>query len=421
MRATDIQTNGQSPLGVALIMPKLEEGLDPHGSSQMTYEMHTQHITECGYCPRLVDPRDPAALNEVLVSESFPILFTNRSQSKNWPTPPPGSRDYDKARAKILISLQGNPPFYKGSTYFHDSIFDRKLSLFIDHDSIDYARMCNISNSVIRPLKPAYHRIGLEDEASWQNVTDRQIPILFVGTYADPNIFRDAWRYSLKNYPQMIGCIESAAELLLSDLGMSVVDALLSTTDPLQGEFRLQNKIGRIPLDSLAGQTALELLTRYVNNVVRQRMLQVIARYPATIITTGGPRLERVHPNCSIQQPMKFRDLLDLMKQVRCIVSSNPNHMTGALTERVSNGMRRGAVILNTPNNALLPYVDRAIGNIGPQMEKLDEWLDAAVSGDKKLDVMGQAAIEIARTEFDRTMVYKEILDAACDPKTWTA
>ena len=68
-----------------------------------------------------------------------------------------------------------------------------------------------------------------------------------------------------------------------------------------------------------------------------------------------------------------------------------------------------------------LPYVGRAIGNIGPQMENLDEWLDAAVSGDKKLDVMGQNAIEIARTEFDRTKVYKEILDAACDPKIWTA
>ncbi|MDG2320709.1 MAG: hypothetical protein P8L79_10665 [Rhodospirillaceae bacterium] len=421
MRAADIQINGQSPLGVALIMPKLEKGLDPYGSSQMTYAMHTQHITECGYCPRLVDPRDPAALNEVLVSESFPILFTNRGQSKDWTTPPPGSRHYDKARAKILISLQGNPPFIQSSMDFHDSIFDRKLSLFIDHDSIDYARMCNKSNSVIRPLKPAYLRVGLEDEASWQNVTDRQIPILFVGTYYDPNQYRDGWRRAFKNFPQMISCIENAAELLLSDLSMSVLDALFSTTNQLQGEFRLLNKVGRIPFDGKAGQLALELLCRFANNVIRQRMLEVIARYPATIITTGGPRLERVHPNCSIQQPMEFRGLLDLMKQVRCIVSSNPNHMTGAITERVSNGMRRGAVILNTPNNALLPYVGRAIGNIGPQLEKLDEWLDAAVSGDKKLDVMGQNAIEIARTEFDRTIVYKEILDAACDPKTWTA
>lgn len=420
IKTADIESNGRSPLGVALIMPLLERGVDPYAFSQITYERHMQHITECGYSPRLVDPRDKAALNEVLISENFPILFTNRSQSKYWTTPPPGSSDYENARAKILISLLGNPPFYRGSLDFHDSIFNRKLSLFIDHDSIGYARNCNKSNSVIRPLKPAYLRVDLDDEASWQKVTDRQIPILFVGTHRDPNEFRDGWREAFKHFPQMISCIENAADLLLSDLSMSVFDALLSTTNPLQGKFRIQNKVGRIPLEGEAGQLALELLARFATNAVRERMLQIIARYPATIITTGRPRLERVHPNCSIQQPMEYRDLLELMKRVRCIVSSNPNHMTGAITERVSNGMRRGAVILNSPNNALSPYMGRAIGNIGSHMENLDEWLDAAVSGDEKLDVMGQNAIEVARTEFDRTKVYKEILDTACDPKTWT-
>ena len=100
---------------------------------------------------------------------------------------------------------------------------------------------------------------------------------------------------------------------------------------------------------------------------------------------------------------MEFRALLDLMKHACCIVSSNPNHMTGALTERVSNGMRRGAVILNPPNSALSPYMGRAVGNIGPQMERLEEWLDAAASGDERFDEMGASAIEIAR--LDRTAV----------------
>ena len=408
---TDMDLQNRSKVGVALIMPRLERGMDPYGSSQLTYAMHIEHIVRAGYAPRLIDPRDASALTEVLVSKEFPILLTNRSQSKDWTKHLSDNDHIDAARRKILISLQGNPPFYPGSKGFHESIFDRKLSLFIDHGSIEYARACNTSNAIIGFLKPACHNLDLQDEASWRKASSRQIPILFVGTYEDPVEYRAAWRQAFKDFPRFVSCIEDAAELLTSDLGMSVVDALSKATGPLQSEYNLFSR---------AGQLALELLARFANNYVRRRMLQAVVRYPATIISTDMPPIDRKHPGCSIGKTMEFRALLDLMKHACCIVSSNPNHMTGALTERVSNGMRRGAVILNPPNSALSPYMGRAVGNIGPQMEKLEEWLDAAASGDERFDAMGASAIEIARSKFDRTAVYKEFLDTACDPETWT-
>ena len=411
-----ISSNGKLhqglPPGVGLIMPVLERGLDPYGSSQMTYAMHVEHIRDSGYNPQLIDPRNSVELNRAMVSDEIPILLTNRSQSKNWKTPSFGSADYRKARSKILISLQGNPPFFPGSLGFHNSIFDKKMSLFIDQDSLNYAHLCNKSGALIGQLKPSFHPIGLDDEASWRSAAEREIPILFVGTYSNPNYYRELWQNYFKEFPKVIKCIDGAAELLTSNLEMPVFPALLSAANSLKMDFKLHSK---------AGQIALELLARFMNNLVRERLLQVVARYPSVIISTATPRLDKIHAKCSIRNPVEFRKLLDMMKRVRCVVSSNPNHMTGAITERVSNGMRRGVVILNPPNSALLKYMDQAVGNIGPRMEKLDSWLDAAIFGDQRLNEMGHAAIEVAKKEFDRTVVYKEFLDMAFDSGTWNS
>ena len=368
-----MKNSGTSKNGIALIMPTLERGIDPHGTHKTAYKIFENHIKRIGYTPHLVDPRNVKSLRDVMLSPSIRIIMTNRSQANFWVTFFSEGEIKTFANDKILICMQGNPPFFPGSIEFHNSPFKKKIALFIDHDAIDFAESCNTSSAIIKPLQPAFHDIGIDEEEFLQSASQRKYPILFVGTYNDPIIYRQRWTGLFSQQKNFLHAIECASEMIESDYSMSVIKALSKAVEPFEDIYRLNSRAGII---------ALELLARFANNFVRQKIIQKLVRYPSFIISPNLPNVNSFHPGCRIEKSIPFSEYLELMKSARCVVSSNANHMTGAITERVTNSMRRGAVILNTPNSLLEKFNGYATINIGSQIEYLDEWVHYGASGD---------------------------------------
>ncbi|MEQ8815762.1 MAG: hypothetical protein RLO51_26955 [Thalassobaculum sp.] len=393
------------------MLPWLEAGLD-RDLYQLDYACLHAALTGLGHAVRLVDPLDARCLREVLAAPEYPLVVTVRSQSKDWPTPDRGTPEFEVVRRKTLVTLIGNPPYYDGSTGFHDAVFDRKLGMLMDHDSLDYAARVGRAGTRLLPYRPAYNDVGLRDEPRWLPTSRRPVPILFVGNCDDPEHFRASWRVAFGRHPEVVRAIEAAAEALDADLALPVIGALERSTADLSVELDLRSKAGRL---------ALTLLTRFATNRSRQRLLARLTLYPSLIVVAGNSRVTSRHKDCVVAGPMTFAGMLETMKRTRCLISLNANSMTGAITERVTNAMRRGVVVVNAPNTAMRRYAGTSLGLLGPAMEGLEGWLDSALAGHPALDELGASAIRVARSTFRMDDAIGSILRYASDPATWEA
>jgi len=368
-------------------------------------------LVDRGYEVAVVDPLDARSFRAVLAAPEFPLILTVRSQAKDWPMPGPETAEFQAIRDKTLVTLIGNPPFYDGSTGFHDSVFRRKLAMLMDHDTVDYAQRLNRSGARLLPYRPAFNDIGLEDEGRWLPTSRRPVPILFVGSCDDPERFREAWRAAFDRFPEVVRSIEGAVEVLGANCALPVVQALERATVDLGLDLDLRSRAGRL---------ALTLLARFTTNQTRRRLLARLIHYPSLIVTNATVDLPKRHAGCVVARPMPFSGILDLMKRTRCLVSLNPNSMTGAISERVTNAMRRGAVVVNAPNTAMRRYDGTSVGLLGPSLEGLDDWLDAATAGDPLLDGIGEAAVQVAGSAFRMDEAIDWILRFASDPVVWS-
>lgn len=396
--------------GVVLVPSSLELGVDPHALHEIDYICLHRAISALDRPVKIADPRDFVALQGALASAEYPLVLTIRSQSKDWQLPSPGTAEFEAVRAKTLITLAGNPPYYQGSFGFHQSVFQRKLTVLSDHDSFTYAESINISGARLLPHQPAFHDFALEDEADWLPTSKRPIPVLFVGSYTDPESLRIVWRQIFARFPGPLASIEAATEMLASNLRLPVWQALEQASTALKVDFDLRSRAGRI---------ALELLTKFANHSVRKAALERIARYPSLIITGEMPEIRERHKACAVLPPVSFGNLLNMMKQTRCVVTTNPNGMTGAISERVPNAMRRGAVVVHAPNNVVGSLHGVGVELLGNALEGLDDRLDAAATGDGAWDSLGEMARAFAAAHFRMDDVFDAVLRTAADPKFW--
>lgn len=395
--------------GVALVLPWLESGLD-RDLYGLDYQCLSRALTDSGYPVRLVDPLDAVDLCDALTAPDYPLILTVRSQSRDWPLPDHRTAEYAAIRNKTLVTLIGNPPYYDGSTGFHDSVFHRKLAVLMDHDSLDYAERLNRSGAQLLPYRPAYNDVGLEDEPQWLPTSRRPVPILFVGSYEDPDWFRESWRTAFARFPGIVRALDGAAERLASDLALPVIRSLAATAADLGIDFDLRSKAGRL---------ALSLLTRFASNQARRLLLRRLTGYPSLIVLGGTLPASKRHEDCVVVGPMAFAGVLDTLKRTGVLVSLNPSGMTGGLSERVTNAMRRGALVVNAPNSALRDHDGTSVALLGSSMEGLESWLESALAGDTALDGYGQTAIQVARSSFRMDRAIDSVLRQALDPATW--
>lgn len=390
--------------GVLLVRPSLERNLDPHALHEIHYACSHQAIAALGRRVRIVDPRDVAEFRAAIASDDYEFVITERSQSEFWPLPAPGTEEFRRATRKVLITFAGNPPFYGGSFGFHRSPFTDKVTVLHDHDSIAYAETINLSGARFVPGQSTSHDVDLEDEAAWLPPSRRPVPILFVGTYTDPDSFRLAWRQAFARFPRPLAAIEGAAELLDARPRLPVWQALAEAVEALAVTFDLRSK---------AGRTALELLSRFSTHRARQAVLDRVARFPSRIVANELPALGHRHPGCIVTPGMSFRAFLGLLKDTRCLVTTNPNGMTGAVSERVPNAMRRGAVVLHAANNTLDTYRGAGLIMLDDRMAGLDARLEAATAPDAAWDELGEQARGFARQHLRMDRMYEALLAAA--------
>lgn len=390
--------------GVALILPEAETGLNPHGLYDVDSACTRTAIESQGYPFRIVDPRDSGALAETLASPEFPILLTVRSQCALWPLPPADSAAGQATRNKVVVTLIGNPPYYEGSARFHEAAFRHVLAMCADHDTLDYAESLNTSGALLLPYRPAYHAASLDEEAARAPASQRPIPILFAASYWPPEIFRERWQTLFRAYPNVLRVMEATAELVTQDVSLPVISALKRTLGKAKLKFDLTSK---------GAMMALELLTRFAHLRAREAALLSVLKRPSLVITTALPKNAVIHSQCRLIKEAPFSQLLSLMHQSRCIVAQNPNHMTGAISERVTNSMRRGCVVVNSPNNAMRRLDGKSAILLGKRGDGLDEWLDRAISADREFDEIGESARQTAEMEFRMDHAFAFVLEQA--------
>lgn len=396
--------------GLALVLPSLEKNLNAYGHYEITFDCMRRSIARLGCPVRVIDPRDRPGMAEVLESPDFPLLLTVRSQSEHWQLPDADTAAGRLARQKTLIVLMGNPPYFEGSARIHRAPFTRILARYLDGDSIEYAESINTSNAQISPHRTSYHDVFLDPVAAAVPASRRPVPILFVGTYDPPETFRGAWRAGFAAFPHIVQAIEDAAGQLADDLAEPVWKCLRRVAAQRGVEFDLRSKAGRL---------ALDLLTRYVNNSARGRVLRTIAGFPSTIVATNLPDGIRPHPHATIRRSAAFSEMLELMHRSRCMVALNPNWMTGGISERVPNALARGAYVVNAPNSALAGLAaarESGVICFGNRWQGLTEALDAAASGDAGLDALGHGARRTAEAHFRMDDAFCEILRQATGP-----
>jgi len=396
--------------GVILVLPTLEANLDPHRLHQVHYDCSYLALARAGRKVAVVDPRNVAEFRALLSSDDYGFVVTERSQAPSWPMPVEGSPEYARAIRKVFITFAGNPPFYEGSFGFHQAAFERKVAVLHDHDSLTYAETINVSGARLIPGRPMYHGLELDDEATWLAPSRRRLPILFVGSYTDPETFRTAWRHGFARFPQPLEAIEAAAELLAGSPRLPVWQALDQAVASLDIRFDLRSR---------AGRTALEMLSRYSNHRSRQALLTRVSRFPSRIIATELPPLPSRHPDCVLSPIASFPSFLNMLKETACLVTTNPNGMTGSVSERVPNAMRRGAVVLHAPNNNLRRLDDAGIVVLDDRLDELDARLDSAAARDTRWDTLGEVARDYAERHFRMDDMYDALLETAGDPDQW--
>ncbi|MEQ8815147.1 MAG: hypothetical protein RLO51_20255 [Thalassobaculum sp.] len=400
----------QASGGALLVLPTLESRLDPHRLHEVHYDCSYRALAKAGRKVTVADPRNAVEFRSLVSSDDYAFVITERSQAPFWPLPAEGTPEYARAIGKIFITFAGNPPFYEGSFGFHQAAFERKIAIVHDHDSLPYAEAINVSGARLLPGRPMYHDFDLGDEATWLRASRRRIPILFVGSYTDPETFRAAWRHGFRQFPMPLESIEAAAELLASNPRLPVWRAMEQTIETLGIQFDLRSR---------AGRTALELLSRFANHRARQAVLDRVSRYPSRIIATEFPPLRSRHPDCVLAPVASFPNFLNTLKETACLVTTNPNGMTGSVSERVPNAMRRGAVVLHSPNNNLERLENAGVVVLDNSLDELDERLEAAAARDTKLDELSEAARAYAERHFRMDEMYDELLDAAAGPRDW--
>ncbi len=396
--------------GVLLVLPTLEANLDPHRLHEIHFDCSYRALAKAGRKVTVVDPRNAAEFRSLITSDDYAFVITERSQAPSWPLPAQGTPEYTRAVGKIFVTFAGNPPFYEGSFGFHQSAFVRKIAILHDHDSLPYAETINVSGARLLPGRPMYHDFELGDEATWLRPSRRTFPILFVGSYIDPETYRKAWRHGFSRFPKPLASIEAAAELLADNPRLPVWRALAEAVETLDLQFDLRSR---------AGQTALEMLSRFANHLARQAVLDRISRYPSRIIATDLPPLRSRHPDCVLAPVASFPSFLNMLKETACLVTTNPNGMTGSVSERVPNAMRRGAVVLHTPNNHLEHWKNAGVVVLENSLDELDERLDAAAARSTDMDVLSDTARAYAERHFRMDDMYDDLLDAAAGLGNW--
>jgi len=256
-----------------------------------------------------------------------------------------------------------------------------------DKDSLSYADLLNVHGHPIVHLNCAYNSISFDARKAQRPAGERAIPVLYVGSYEDPALFRNAWRSQLVKVPHIQDIVETAAARAIEDESEPVWKVL--------ADEATQRGVA-LDIRTPASQQILDLISRYATNLLRGRLMATLAQFPAHIVTNRLPETVIPSRHAVIRSPISKAEFLETLHDARALAVANPNRMTGSVSERVPDSLRRGSVVLTPPNSSLDHLIGAGLISYGSGRKHLEAMIDRLVTDPAAYEAPGSAARETA-------------------------
>ncbi len=184
---------------------------------------------------------------------------------------------------------------------------------------------------------------GVEkDIAPDVDFADRQYDVTFLGNCSDYEAQKRGWK---EKYPdQLIFSIELAAEIALSNLNITLYDALVQAMNE-----RLW--FPGVDVEALNFVQILDDLEYYIRGLDRIKLVQNVKDAQVHIFSTQEAKkiwaklLGKDQKNIVYHDPVQFEDAIEVMKNSKIILNSTPHVKNGA-HERIFAGLTCGALVL---------------------------------------------------------------------------
>lgn len=289
-----------------------------------------------GYRPVIIDFVDSTAVKQLEQALEQPVFFALGMNGVGMELKAGGSSLYDAYNFPYFAFLVDHP-------YYHYERLQIPVNNLIvscvDQTHAAYLREYH-SRTFSRVFVPHGGSINAE-RLSW---SDRSYDLVFAGTYADPDDFRQQW----------LGFDKHLSELLDDTAESAMYDNTRPLMDVMQ-EKLADKGLGENPvyLRKLAG--LLSAVDSYVRHRRRQELIAAVSRHNE--IRLFGNGWER-HPTAVkqgkavVHPSISFQKVHSLVAQSKIVLSSLPYFIHGG-HERIFTSMLGGAIAL-TDGNAYL-------------------------------------------------------------------
>ena len=345
---------------------------DPNGFSYIWLDELCQSFARIGYYCERVDIRETEAIRQLTDHAStnqylFALGFQNAGLQL---------LRYDDLGIPYVNILLDTP--YNPNNREIAANVRMQLVLCMDDSDVAYLAACHDHLKFVESMPLAGTR--LHEEVLFP---DKDIRILFAGT--NYNFHQRDWHGKIQ--PQLAYAVDDAADILLTDDRISIVNA-----------FDLAFRENKLELDAMAKKAlypAMHWIYCFIRSRQRQKLVRTLANVDIGVDVVGeGWENEPFAAQLKIHGRKTYRELLSLIARTRVMVNENGN-LRSSVHERVFTGMLNGAVVLTDKSS----YFDRhfVLGEdhfeySWRQVDKVPDLIISLLNREAKIIAVGNAA-----------------------------
>jgi hypothetical protein len=188
------------------------------------------------------------------------------------------------------------------------------------------------------------HAVEKEFEADF--ACERPYEILFCATYLDYTAEMESWRSLFS--PEVCGAMSLAAELILSERGLSIFMGLKEAFETK-----------RVNISAPVYIKVYDCVERYCKGKDRVNLLRALCDFHVHLFGAEDWSQElQGLSHVTVHLPVSFRESLDLFRKSKIVLNSSPQFRHGS-HERVFYGLAAGAAVVTNEN----PYLQNHFGH----------------------------------------------------------
>jgi hypothetical protein len=243
-----------------------------------------------------------------------------------------------EASGKRFIGHHGDYPFSPWVERLLKHDFPRRVTLYNDPHSVDFARRMRPSLGAHAHAPQAYCDVGYDAGRAALPASRRPIPLLYVGKHLKTRHARDL--FVRGRQPEYVPVYDALCDRGLHEYRRSLIE--------LGAEA---HAAAGLAFDPSRPATQWVLYYAYEAILSRRRagLLERLARHRMHLVVGGDGVVPPQHPDSVVHRVAPFTDVLAMLEQARAVVVVQPNY-SHAVTERTLTAMHRGALVLSTPN-----------------------------------------------------------------------